>query len=224
MQHITDETQTDSTTLIAKPEFPVPWMSRQIKRDENGKVVDVLLTLTATKFQIDTAPTPFFGQNIDRDGFDIAYAMMLNEPTPEDHDFGVCTPVSGTLRQLKTGEWAIDLSVPKRSQRRPDAYFETEVLDDDGEVIGTKEVQRPATESWVTVLLGMISPLPNHPRSRPFFVRDTEYLKDERVNAKSAEYEEGRKPKAKGPKAKSTRVSPAAVRAMIAKRKAAKSS
>jgi len=224
MQHITDETQTDSTTIIAKPEFPVPWMSRQIKRDENGKVVDVLLTLTATKFQIDTVPTPFFGQNIDRDGFDIAYAIMLNEPIPEDHDFGVCTPVKGTLRQLKTGEWAIDLSVPKRSQRRPLAYFDQEVLDDDGEVIGTKEIRKPATESWVTVLLGMISPLPDHPRSRTFHVRDDEYLKDERVNADSAALEEGRQPKPKGPRAKSTRVSPAAVREMLAKRKAAKSS
>ena len=221
MEHITtDATKTTSSTPTAKaPEFPVPWMTRVIKRDENGKVVDVLLTLTATKFQIDVAPSPHFGQNIAKWGFDVANAMMESEPNPKDHDFGVCTPVPGTLRQLKTGEWAIDLSVSKHYQRRPDAYFDKEVLDDDGKVIGSEEIKKPAAESWVTVFLGMISPLPEHPRSRTFNVRDAEYLKDERVNASSEALEEGRKPKAKGPRAKSTRISPAAVRAMLAKKK-----
>jgi hypothetical protein len=220
VQNITNVTQTTSTTPTAQAsEFSVPWMTRVIKRDENGKVVDVLLTLTATKFQIDVTPTPLFGQNIAKFGFDVAEAMMEDEPTPEDHDFGVCTPVPGTLRQLKTGEWAIDLSVPKHNRRRPDAYFDRELLDDDGQVIGTEEIVKPLTERWVTVMLGMITPLPEHPRSRTFNVRDDEYLNDLRVNDKSASYEEGRQSKAKGPRAKSTRISPAAVRAMLAKKK-----
>ena len=96
-------------------------------------------------------------------------------------------------------------------------------MDDDGIVIGSEEVVKPITETWVTVLLGMISPLPEHARSRTFHVRDDEYLKDERVNASSEALERGRQAKAKGPRAKSTRISPAATRAKLAALKLAKS-
>lgn len=197
----------DTTSLV-------PHLTRVIKR-EDGVVKDVLLSLPASKFTVDVPPTPWFGQDVEKDGFAPAYETMINQPTPEPHDFGVCTIVPDSLRELPTGEWAIKLSVPKPNRRYPDAPFVREVLDDDGNVVGSELVVKPAAESWILVLLDMVTPLPDHDRSRPYYQRDSEYLKDERVNAKSAKVEAGRQPSDRK-RAKSKRVSPARLRAMLA--------
>lgn len=177
--------------------------------------------LPASMYQIDVAPTPFFGQNIADFGWDMAVAIQENADDPKPHNFGACVIRVNSLRPLPTGEWAIDLRVPKFCRRMPDACFEEEVLDEDGNVTGTREEIRPKMESWVTVLLSQVTALVDHPLSQPYFQRDSDTAAAIAVNEASAKIAAGRTKKTgeKKKRGKSTRISPAAIRARMEKAK-----
>lgn len=211
------------STIVPTSVYGVDWAEQIVKRDEaTGKVKDVLHKLSASMFEVTTPPPALFGQNMKEWDFETAMVIAESEPTPESHDFGNCTIVPKSLRRLKDGKLVIDLSVPVHARRRPLAPYEQEVKDDDGKIIRVEEVLKPTAERWVTVYLDWVRPLDDHPLSKPYYQRDDETLKALRVNAQSAAIEEGRQPKPKGARAKSTRISPAAARARLAKLKAAK--
>ena len=186
-----------------------------------GRNKDGHYELTASKFRITTPVPELFGQNIAefKNSFDDAMALANESDAPEFHDFGACTIKRPSLRKLPNGEWAMDLRVPSHSRRKCDAAFDVEILDDDGKVIGSEIEIKSKTESWVTVLLTQVEPLTDHPLSKRYIQTDAETAADLRLNAASDKIAEGKKASGpRKPKAKSQRVSPAAVRAMLAKR------
>lgn len=195
--------------------FPVEWA---------GRNKDGHYELTASKFRV-TVPVPeLLGQNIAEFNFADAMALADESGDPEFHDFGICTIKRPSLRRLPNGEWAMDLRVPRHHRRKCDAAFDQEVLDEEGEPVldengdpTTEMIVKTKTESWITVLLTQVEPVTDHPLSKRYVQTDSETAADLRLNAQSDKIAEGKKASGpRKPKAKSKRVSPAQVRAMLA--------
>lgn len=211
-------TSTGSTDLLAKltqiDGFTVDWA---------GRSKDGHYELAASQFRVITPVAELLGQNIADFGFEEAMGLA-SDSEPESHDFGECTIRRGSLRKLPNGQWAMDLTVPVHNRRKPDAVFLQDILDDDGNVINEEHVLKPKTEAWITVQLSQVEPLvgEDYPLSARYVQRDNRTAAALRVNAESERIASSKKAKGgarKGQKrAKSERVSPSAIRAMMAKR------
>lgn len=220
MEEVTNTDTSEGTELTLQEKlagidgFTVEWA---------GRNKDGHYELTASKFRVTTTIPELFGQNLAEfnNSFDDAMALAKESGEPEFHDFGECTIRRGSLRRLQDGKWAMDLRVPTHNRRKCDAAFEVEVLDEDGNVVDTEVEIKSKTESWITVRLTQVEPLADHPLSARYVQRDTETAGTLRLNAESDKIAEGKKASGpRKPKAKSTRISPAAARARLAKLRA----
>lgn len=190
--------------------------------DYAGRTDEGHLFLTSSRLRV-TSPIPeLFGQNIAElggsDPFQQALDIAAESDEPEFHNFGTCTVRSGSLCKHDDGEWYVELSVPTRYRRKCEAFFERETLDDDGNVNGTEIVPTTKTEAWIMVKLTQAEPVLGTLLSATYLQRDRDTTTALNVNARSEKIAEGKTAQPRKKKGKSTRLSPAAAKALLAKR------
>lgn len=166
---------TPTTTITVDERFGVPWGKQEIQTLDSG-ASRLFIHFDSMVFRVIETPAPYFGQNVQEFGWDVALDMA-GDANYSDHDFGPCIAEVGSVQLAEDGFWY--MKVVPTHPRRVTVHVEEEY--DDGT---TAVVAKYRKESWLLVRLNQIAPMASHPLAEPFRQRDT--LTEKAVRAAQA--------------------------------------